>query len=488
MKVLLLNPPFLPKYSRNSRSPAVTKGGTLYYPIWLSYAAGVLEKEGFEVKLMDAPAQGLMLEQTVAMAAEFGPKMVVIDTSTPSIYDDVKTAAKIKQATNAFVVMVGTHVSAMPEETLDLGDGVDAVATHEYDYTLPELARALESGETLKKVKGIAFRSGKGKVTINDPRPMIENLDELPFVTSVYKKHLNVRDYFYSSASYPMVMVITGRGCPFRCFWCNWPQVFHGHNYRLRSAKNVADEFEYIVNNLPEVREVGIEDDTLTADIGRVREICRLLIERGISKKIKWYANVRVNLDLETMRIMKQAGCRLVIPGYESGVQELLDAAHKGITLDQSREFAKNAKAAGLLVHGCFIIGLPGETRETARRTIEFAKELDPDDAQFFPLIVYPGTEAYEWARTNRYITTSDFSKWNTPEGWHNSLISTPSLSKEDVIELVNKAKVEFYLRPAFVFRTLVLMLGSWNETKRVLKAAPIFFSYLVKVFSKDKD
>jgi len=488
VKVLLLNPPFLPKYSRNSRSPAVTKAGTLYYPIWLSYAAGVLEKEGFEVKLMDAPAQGLTLEQTVAMAAEFGPKMVVVDTSTPSIYDDVKTAAKIKQATNAFVVMVGTHVSAMPKDTLELDEGVDAVAMHEYDYTLPELAKALESGGTLKKVKGIAFRSDKGQITINDPRPMIENLDELPFVTSVYKKHLNVRDYFYSSASYPMVMVITGRGCPFRCFWCNWPQVFHGHAYRLRSAKNVADEFEYIVNNLPEVREVGIEDDTLTADTGRVREICRLLIERGISKKIKWYANVRVNLDLETMRVMKQAGCRLIIPGYESGVQELLDAAHKGITLDQSRVFAKNAKAAGLLVHGCFIIGLPGETRETARRTIQFAKELDPDDAQFFPLIVYPSTEAYEWARTNSYLTTSDFSNWNTPEGWHNSLVSTPSLSKEDVIELVNKAKVEFYLRPRFVFRTMVLMLGSWDETKRVFKVAPIFFSYLMKVFKKEKN
>lgn len=487
MKVLLLNPPFLPRYSRNSRSPAVTKADTLYYPIWLSYATGVLEKEGFEVMLVDAPARGLTLEQTVAIAADFKPKMVVVDTSTPSIYDDVKTAAKIKDATNAFVVMVGTHVSAMPKETLELDGKIDAVAMHEYDYTLPELARTVESGGNLKKVKGVAFRSGKGQTTVTEPRPMIEKLDELPFVSSVYRKHLNVRDYFYSSANYPMVMIITGRGCPFMCFWCNWPQVFHGHKYRLRSAKSVVDEFDYITKSMPEVKEVGIEDDTLTADIVRVREICKLLIERGINKKIKWYANVRVNLDLETMRTMKQAGCRLVIPGYESGVQELLDAAHKGVTLDQSREFAKNAKAAGLLVHGCFIIGLPGETRETAKRTIEFAKELDPDDAQFFPLIVYPGTEAYEWARKNSYLTTSDFSKWNTTEGWHNSLISTPSLSKDDVIELVNKAKVEFYLRPRFVFRTIALMLGSWDETKRVLKAAPVFFGYLFKVFNKQK-
>jgi len=487
VKVLMLNPPFLPKYSRNSRSPAVTKAGTLYYPIWLSYATGVLEKEGFEVKLIDAPAQGLTLEQTVAMSADFKPKMVVIDTSTPSIYEDVKTASKIKDATNAFVVMVGTHVSALPKETLELEDRIDALAMHEYDYTLPELARAVEAGGNLKKVKGIAFRSGKGKVTVTEPRPMIENLDELPFVTSVYRKHLDVRDYFYSSASYPMVMVITGRGCPFRCFWCNWPQVFHGHKYRLRSAKSVVDEFEYITKNMPDIKEIGIEDDTLTADIGRVRDICNMLVERGINKKIKWYANVRVNLDLETMRLMKQAGCRLVIPGYESGVQELLDAAHKGITLDQSREFAKNAKKAGLLVHGCFILGLPGETRETAKRTVEFAKELDPDDAQFFPLIVYPGTEAYEWAQKNNYLTTTDFSKWNTNEGWHNSLVSRPGLSNEDVLALCDKAKVSFYLRPKFVLRTMALMLRSWDETKRVFKAAPVFFEYLLKVFNKKK-
>jgi radical SAM superfamily enzyme YgiQ (UPF0313 family) len=182
---------------------------------------------------------------------------------------------------------------------------------------------------------------------------------------------------------------------------------------------------------------------------------------------------------------MKEAGCRLLIPGYESGVQELLDAAHKGITLDQSREFAKNARKAGLLVHGCFIIGLPGETMETAKRTIEFAKELDPDDAQFFPLIVYPGTEAYEWAQKNNYLTTTDFSKWNTKEGWHNSLVSRPGLGNEDVLALCDKAKVSFYLRPRFVLRTMALMLGSWDETKRVFKAAPVFFEYLLKVFNK---
>jgi anaerobic magnesium-protoporphyrin IX monomethyl ester cyclase len=485
MKILMVNPPFKPKYSRTSRSPAVTKGGTIYYPIWLAYATSVLENEDFEVRLVDAPAQGFTLDDVLEIAKNFGPKMVVVDTSTPSINNDVAVASKIKHVTKAFVVLVGTHVSAVPEETLNMNENTDAVTIHEYDYTLPELARCVEHKKDLKNVKGIAFRTNNGKIVKNPDRPVIENLDNLPFVSRVYKDHLNIKNYFYSSAGHPMVMIITGRGCPFKCFWCNWPQVFHGRRYRLRSAKNVVEEFEWVANNLPKVKEIGIEDDTLTADIQRVRKMCRMLIDKGLNKKIKWYANVRVNLDLETMKLMKEAGCRLLIPGYESGVQELLDAARKGIKLEQSRQFAQNAKKAGLLVHGCFIIGLPGETRDTAQQTIEFAKELDPDDAQFFPLIVYPGTEAFEWAEKNKYLTTRDFSKWNTEEGWHDSLISTEHLTKEEILELCNKARVEFYLRPKFILKTMRLMSASFNETKRVFKASPIFFRYLFKTLKK---
>ena len=484
MKILMLNPPFLPKYSRTSRSPAVTKGGTIYYPIWLAYATGVLEKEGFEVKLIDAPADNLSFDDVVKIAKEFQPKMVVVDTSTPSIYEDVRVASKLKEVTKAFVVLVGMHVSALPEETLKLDKNIDAVTIHEYDYTLPELVKCIEHKKDLKKVKGIIYRDKSGKIVRNELRPMIGNLDNLPLASKIYKKHLNPRNYFFSSSGYPMVMIITGRGCPFRCFWCNWPQTFHGHKYRLRSAENVVAEFEYIVNTMPEIKEIGIEDDTLTADSARVRKICKMLIKKGIHKKIQWYANTRVNLDLETMKLMKQAGCRLIIPGYESGVQELLDNSRKGIKLEQSREFAKNAKKANLLVHGCFIIGLPGETRETAKKTIKFAKELDPDDAQFFPLIVYPGTEAYEWAEKNKYLTTTDFSKWNTKEGWHDSLVSTPNLTKEEIIELCNRGRAEFFLRPKFILKTMRLMFTSWTEAKRVLKASPIFFRYLFKTLT----
>jgi len=480
----MLNPPFLPKFSRNSRSPAVTKGGTVYYPIWLSYATGVLDKEGFDVKLLDAPAKGLNLEDVLKIAKKFDPKIIVSDTSTPSIYNDIKVTERLKDATGSFIVLVGTHPSALPEETLKISEKINAIARKEYDYTLRDLAHVLDEGKGLKSVLGLSFRKDK-KIIHNPDRPYIENLDELPFVSSVYKKHLNTNDYFYSSANHPMVMIMTGRGCPFRCFFCNWPQVFLGRKYRLRSPENVVAEFEYIIENLPEVREIGVEDDTLTADLGRARKICRLLIEKGIAKKIKWWANVRVNLDLKTMKLMKRAGCRLIIPGYESGVQEILDKSHKGITVEESIKFAKNAKKAGLLVHGCFIIGLPGETKETVKKTIEFAKELDPDDAQFFPLIPYPGTEAYEWANKNNYLVTEDFSKWSTPEGWHGCVISRPGLTNEEILELCNEAKVQFYLRPKFFFKAFRLMISSWDEAKRTIKASKTFFKYLFKVLIK---
>jgi anaerobic magnesium-protoporphyrin IX monomethyl ester cyclase len=487
MKILLVNPPFMGKFSRNSRSPAVTKAGTIYYPIWLSYAAGMLDKDGFEVSLLDAPAKGIGIDGLLEFAKSYGPDMVVVDTSTPSIVNDVKVASELKKATGKFTVLVGTHVSALPEQTLGMDPSIDAVTIHEYDQTLPDLARAIGEKKPLAHVKGIAFRDAGGKIHVNEKRPMIHDLDTLPFVSQVYKKFLDIKDYFYSSAAYPMVMIITGRGCPFRCFWCNWPQVFQGHAYRLRSAENVAAEFEYIVNNLPDVREVGIEDDTLTADVERVRKLCGLLIEKGIHKKLRWYANVRVNLDLETMKVMKDAGCRLVIPGYESGVQELLNASHKGITLEQSREFAANARKAGLLVHGCFIIGLPGETKETARRTIEFAKELDPTDVQFFPLIVYPGTEAFEWAEKNGYLLTKDFARWNTPEGWHNCLISRPGLSNDEILDLCDKAKMEFYFRPKYILRTMRMAITDKDEAMRVAKASRVFFAYVLKVLTRSK-
>lgn len=474
MKILLLNPPFFKRYSRQSRSPCVTKGGTFYYPYFLAYATGVLEKE-FEVKLIDAVARNWSIDATVEFAKSFNPALVVLDTSTPSIYSDVEIASRIKEALpDAHVNLVGTHPTALPGETLNLGKA-DSVCRGEFDYTVRDLAFALRDNKSLVRIDGLSFKEN-GRVYHNGPRELIKNLDELPFVSEVYKKHLNVRDYFYASLLHPQVTILTARGCPYNCSFCNSP---FKNSYRARSIENVVKEFEYIQGELPEVKEVMIEDETFAANKKRTIELCNLMVKRGI--KLAWSCNARVNTNYETLKAMRSAGCRLLCVGFESPTQTALDSVNKKTTKQQQLEFMENTRKLGLLVNGCFILGLIGDTKETIAETVEFAKELNPYTTQFYPLMVYPGTEAYEWARNNRYLITEDYSKWLTREGLHSCVLSRPELTNEQLVALCDEARRQFYLRPRYLFSMLRRMLTNPWEAKRVVKSSRTFFKYLFR-------
>lgn len=487
MRVLLLNPPFKTehgKYSRDQRSPAITKSGTLYYPVWLAYATGILERAGYAAKLLDACADLIPLEQTVAIVADYAPDVVVLNTSTPSIHNDVRVAEEIKRRLpQSFIVCVGTHPSALPAETLALTAAINAVARREYDYTILDLVRTLEQQLALAGVLGITYRDSiTGELISNPDRPLIENLDELPFAAEVYKKHLTVGHYFFAAAEYPMVMIFTGRGCPNRCFFCVYPQVFHGREqYRLRSPENVVAEFEYIIENFPSVKAIGIEDDTFTADLVRAREICELLIHKQINKKISWWVNVRVTLDLATMQLMKKAGCNLLIAGFESGSQSVLTRMNKGVTVEQSVQYAKNAREAGLKVHGCFMVGNPGETKESMQETLALALRLNTDTAQFFPLMVYPGTEAFDWAQQNNLLQTEDYSQWVTEQGLHNCVIALPAISSQELVAFCDVARRRYYLRVSYIVSKLVQAVRSKDERKRIFKSARRFVGFLIK-------
>ena len=474
MKVFLLNPPFkteLGKFSRASRSPAITKSGTLYNPLWLAYACAYLEKNNIETKLYDSCAEQTNLEDTIKIIKNYNPQLIVLDTSTPSINEDVHCAEEIKKLMpNVHICLVGTHPSVLTEEVLNMSTSIDSIARHEYDATVVDLAKAINENRDLSTVDGISYRKD-GHIINNPDRAYIENLDEFPFVSEIYKKHLNINNYFFSAATLPMVMIMTGRGCPSRCFFCVYPQTFHGHKYRLRSAENVVAEFEWIVNNLPEVKSIGIEDDTFTANPERAKEICRMLIKKGIHKKVKWWANTRVHTDLELMKLMKKAGCRLIIPGFESGSQEILNNIKKGTKIEQAIEYMKNAKKAKLLVHGCFMVGNKGEIKETMQKTLDFAIKLNPDSAQFFPLIPYPGTQAFDWAKENGYIKTYDYSKWLKEDGNHECVVSYPNLSSEDLVDFCTYARRKFYLRPRYLMYKAFQSLRNFDEMKRNLKA-----------------
>ena len=480
MKIVYLNGPFRRlAYSRSSRSPAVTKSGTVYYPLWLSYAAGLAQQqEGFQVHLLDAVARRWSQTELIEHLGRIDPDLVFCDSSTPSIYEDLATAGTIKRALkDCRVVMVGTHATAAPEEVMTLEPSIDAVALGEYDQTAVDLAQALQDGRQWSQVAGIVLRQGERFIHTED-RGLIDNLDLLPFVSKVYRDHFKLEDYFFSAAQFPMVMIITSRGCPHRCQWCLYPQVMHRGKYRMRSSENVAAEFAYISQALPLVREVGIEDDLFTGSKPRLREICELLIRQ--KNKLGFWCDTRIDLDYETMRLMKAAGCRLLITGFESADQGILDRISKGTQAEQGFDFMRNARRAGLLVHGCFVLGNPGETEGTMQATLEMAKKLEPDTVQFFPMIVYPGTKMHQWARQNNHLRTEDYAEWLTPEGLHNSVLDLPDLPGQKVLRFCDHARREYYLRRRYVFRKLTQSLCNVHEARRNIKAFRRFARYLV--------
>ena len=494
MKILCLNPPFKTeygRYSRTSRSPTITKSGTLYYPIWLCYVAGVLQKAGHTVRVIDSCAYRLDYPAAIEKIKEFSPQLVVVDTSTPSIYADVETAAKIKELfADCFVVLMGTHPSALPEETLRLNDKIDAVAVGEADYTIREVADKLSMADLqrihtdvdyrnglLQAIDGLAYRAGT-RICINQKREFIKNLDELPFISQVYAEHLDVRKYFFAASDYPEVQIMTARGCVARCTFCVYPQTIHGWKYRVRSPRNVAEEFQWIVENMPRVREIGIEDDTFTGDQKRVVEFCKELIERKI--KIKWYCNVRADLKFETMEWMKRAGCALVTVGYESANPDVLKNIDKRITPQMIRDFSRNTHRAGLLVHGCFMAGNRGETRQTLAETLDLALQLTDDTMQFFPLMVYPGTKDYEWAKTEGLLAVKDYSEYVTPDGNHNAVLNMPDMPADQIRLWCDYARRKYYLRPRYVAYKLIQQIKRPSEIRRTFKSAKRFVRFLV--------
>jgi anaerobic magnesium-protoporphyrin IX monomethyl ester cyclase len=476
MRVLLLNPPFLPYFSRTSRSPEVSKGGTLYYPIWLAYASGVLEKKGFEVMLLDSPARKYPIDQTMKEVASFDPDLSIIDTSTPSIYNDVEIARNIKNmCPESFVMLVGTHPSARSEQTMNLAKEIDAVARKEYDYTVLELAQTLDGGGSCRDIKGLSYRE-KNKIVHNPDRPFIEDLDNLPFVSKVYKKHLRIEDYFYAANLHPVVTILSGRGCPNLCRFCLLPQTFTGRQYRFRSPENLIQELEYVKQAFPNVKEVFFEDDTLTANRQRIRRICLLIIQGKLD--LTWSCNSRANLDYSTLELMKKAGCRLLCVGYESGCQKILNNVKKGISAEYARKFTQFSKRVGIKIHGCFVFGLPGETLETIGQTIQFAKSLNLDSVQFYPVMVYPGTELYEWAKENGYLSTEDYSQWLTKEGVHNCIFEYPHLSSSALTDMCDVALKEYYFRLSYIVSQLKESFEHPSEIKRIMRAMRVYLRY----------
>jgi anaerobic magnesium-protoporphyrin IX monomethyl ester cyclase len=489
MRVLFLNPPFHPRFSREQRSPAVTKSGTLYYPKWLATAAGVAIKNGHEVDLLDSPAAGYTVQSVIDRIHAKNIAAVVCDTSTPSILNDVDVVeALVAAKPSLHVLLVGRHVSSLPRETLAMSDALEAVAVREYEYTVRDWLAAKDCGAGLSSVDGLVWKRNTGEIVNNNPRAPIENLDELPFVSEVYKRFLHTPDYFYGHSLWPLVVFDTSRGCPYHCSFCVYPQTFSGHKMRYRSVNNVADEFDFVAREMPEVKTVMLEDDTFIISKPRTLELAKELIRRG--NTLPFDANCRANIGAEgeLLSTLHQAGARLFCVGFESGDVEVINGMKKNNDdrrdkkyHDEAFRFVRRCRESGIMVHGCFMVGNLNETPTSMEKTLDFAKKLRPDTAQFFPIMVYPGTTAYEEAKKRSYIQIEDWGAWLTKDGLHNSVVTLPNITHEQLVTFCDRARRSFYLSPSYLVYKLKQSLKDRRELQRNLKGFITLSKYLLR-------
>jgi len=302
-------------------------------------------------------------------------------------------------------------------------------------------------------------------------------LDILPFVSNIYKKFLRIEDYFNPNALYPMVTILASRGCPYRCNFCLYPQTMMGRRYRTRKPEKVAEEMQYIEEVFPNARSVFFEDDTFTVSKDFVKMLCEEIMQRGVS--ISWSANARADVDFDTLRLMKRAGLRELCVGFESGDERSLSAMEKGISRKEMKRFVMDAKKAGILVHGCFVVGLPHEGPKELERTLDWALELSPDTVQFYPIMVYPGTRAFELYKKEGLLAVTRYRDWLTPSGLHNATVNTKHLKGKELVKFCDHARRRFYLRPSYLIYKLIQSIRTPREIRRNVKAFRRLLFYL---------
>jgi hopanoid biosynthesis associated radical SAM protein HpnJ len=461
LKTLFLNPPSFENFDggAGSRWPATREIESYWYPVWLAYPTGMLEG----ARLLDAPPHHITGEETIQIAKDY--EFLVLFTSTPGFPGDMRLAKAIKDANPKIkICFVGPHVTVQPEKSMRDCPSIDFVARKEFDYTVVEYAQ----GKPLEEILGISYLKD-GQIVHNPDRPQIEDLDRLPHVTEIYKRDLDVTRYNVPFLLHPYVSLYTTRGCPAQCTFCLWPQTLSGHPWRKRSTDDVAAEMAEVKRLWPDVKEFFFDDDTFNIQKVRTIELCQKLKPLGLT----WSCTSRVTTDYETLKAMKEAGCRLLIVGFESGDPQILKNIKKGATVERARQFTKDCHKLGLVIHGDFILGLPGETRATIRNTINFAKELDVETIQVSVAHAYPGTELYEHVVKNGFLAADTKM---VDEGGHQMVqIQYPDLPAEYIMEMVHRFYDEYYFRPKAAFRILRRAAFDSADRKRLYKEAKAF-------------
>ncbi|MCA9393069.1 MAG: radical SAM protein [Candidatus Omnitrophica bacterium] len=475
MNVAILNPSFGDDFVRVARWAAKSRGRVQRHPEYLLTAAQVLLDQGHDTLFVEAAARNLTPEEAFKICEDHRPGLLIIHATTPSIYNDIEQAKEIKLRTGCRVCFVGQHASAEAENTFEIGRNVvDFIARGEYDHTVRDLADGVDPG----KILGLTWWDSESLQAVKNPdRPPVD-VNELPFPAW---QLIEPEWYPDGGKKFPFLTLITGRGCNNGCTFCRDPQIMYGYRLRNRTAKSVVDEMEYDLKIHPQVREIMFETDTFAADTQHVKEVCEEIMKRGLHKRISWSCNMRVNTDLEVLPLMRESGCRMLMTGFEFGYDDGLKAINKGgVSVDMARDYAHEANRLGFTIHGCFMIGAPGETRETAQQTIDFAKSLPLDTVQITGVASYPGTSLYKWAKENEFLRADDWREWLNAQKEQRTLLSYPQFSSEEIDEYIDRGLKEFYLRPKQMWKMLI-SIRSMGDLLRKLHGFKAFMDYFFK-------
>ena len=467
MKTLFLQPPSFDGFDggAGSRYQAKREIKSFWFPTWLAQPAALVPGS----RLIDAPPANIRLDAVLAEARQ--RDLCIIHTSTPSFGGDVKVAQALKDANPAIKIgFVGAKVAVQPEESLTQGAPIDFVARNEFDFTIKEIAE----GRDWAKVDGISWRNREGVIVHNPDRAMLEDMDQLPFVTEVYKRDLRIEDYFIGYLLHPYVSLYTGRGCKSRCTFCLWPQTVGGHRYRVRSPGHVTEEIRLLRSYFPQVKEIFFDDDTFTDNLPRAEEIARELGRMGVT----WSCNAKANVPRATLKVLADNGLRLLLVGYESGNQQILHNIKKGMRIEVARQFTKDCHELGIKIHGTFILGLPGETKETIEETIRFATEVNPHTLQVSLAAPYPGTALYRQAVENGWLD-ADHAELVDEHGVQIAPLHYPHLSHTEIFESVEVFYRRFYFRAPKIASIVGEMVRSPQMMKRRLREGVEFFHFL---------
>jgi hopanoid biosynthesis associated radical SAM protein HpnJ len=436
-----------------------------WYPTWLAQVAACVP----DSKLVDAVPHRLPLADVVRDARNYD--LAVLHTSTPSFASDVAVVEALKSANPRLKAgFVGAKVAVAPQASLEQSEAVDFVAGNEFDFTIKEVAE----GRDWRSIAGLSYRDDAGAIRHNPPRAVLENMDELPFVTPVYKRDLKIENYFIGYLKHPYVSLYTGRGCKSRCTFCLWPQTVGGHRYRTRSVGHVVEEIRWAKAALPQVKEFFFDDDTFTDDRPRTEAIARELGKLGVT----WSCNAKANVPQATLKVMRDNGLRLLLVGYETGNQKILHNIKKGMLVDVARRFTKDCHDLGITIHGTFILGLPGETRETITETINFAKEINPHTIQVSLAAPYPGTELYRDALEHGWLDT-EHAELVDASGVQIAPLHYPHLTHTEIFQSVEEFYRRFYFRAPKIAAIVSEMVRSPEMMARRLREGVEFFAFL---------